>query len=127
MHARWSTFFFICQIPVINDLPVGENLQDHMFFLLQVDIDKPYSQTPDKVNSWSTWLQYHLFGTGECFLPKRFGFPKIWSFCKRLPHYQFKTSTYLPFTFCSMLRRLYIYIIYYKRDFAISDLVISGI
>lgn len=54
------------QIPVVADLPVGENLQDH------INLDTPtftvprhVSFTTDRVNSWLSTLKYELFGTGE--------------------------------------------------------------
>ncbi|KAL5020099.1 hypothetical protein ScPMuIL_002991 [Solemya velum] len=52
------------KIPVVADLPVGENLEDHMATILQVDIARPYSVHPETLDSISTKLQYQLFGTG---------------------------------------------------------------
>ncbi|KAH9504711.1 hypothetical protein Btru_062622 [Bulinus truncatus] len=52
------------KIPVVSDRPVGENLQDHLFFDLGVTIREPLSSPFDSLKSWSTYLQYKLFGTG---------------------------------------------------------------
>lgn len=52
------------KIPVIADLPVGENVQDHTMFFVKADINDSISVTTDKVNNWWTWIQYHVFGTG---------------------------------------------------------------
>ncbi len=51
---------------MIADLPVGKNLKDHVFVDLPYTIDKPIALTPREFNSWSTALQYQLFGTGKC-------------------------------------------------------------
>ena len=54
----------VLQIPVIADLPVGDNLQDHLMTLLRVLIDKPLSTSPQMINKpWSLW-QYDLLRTG---------------------------------------------------------------
>ncbi|KAK3583881.1 hypothetical protein CHS0354_033654 [Potamilus streckersoni] len=52
-------------IPVVADLPVGENLIDHVMFFVKADISKPVSYTPDKVNTTFNQLMYHFFGTGS--------------------------------------------------------------
>ncbi|KAK3084176.1 hypothetical protein FSP39_009567 [Pinctada imbricata] len=52
------------QIPVIKDLPAGIGLQDHVMFFVKASISAKISATPDKINSWWTWIQYYLFGTG---------------------------------------------------------------
>ena len=51
-------------IPVVADLPVGENLQDHQMVFLFSDINKPYSVTPAIATSLWTWVKYHLLGQG---------------------------------------------------------------
>ncbi|XP_076442482.1 alcohol dehydrogenase [acceptor]-like [Babylonia areolata] len=53
------------KIPVVADLPVGENLQDHLMFLYQVGVREPVSATPEQLNSFWTWLQHALFKTGH--------------------------------------------------------------
>ncbi len=56
------------QIPVLADLPVGENLLDHVFVDIPFLVDGDIAITPQRLNSWSTNLQYKLFGTGLVFL-----------------------------------------------------------
>ncbi|XP_076442799.1 uncharacterized protein LOC143281473 [Babylonia areolata] len=53
------------EIPVVTDLPVGENLHDHLFFDYQVGVREPISATPEQLTSSWTWLQYTLFKTGH--------------------------------------------------------------
>ena len=54
------------QINVIVDLPVGEHLQDHLKSDMGLfGIPGPHSLTPEKMNSWSEWFKYALFGTGN--------------------------------------------------------------
>ncbi|XP_013405469.1 uncharacterized protein LOC106170227 isoform X8 [Lingula anatina] len=53
------------QIPVEADLPVGENLEDHiMTDIATFLIDKPLSITEDKVLSVSSFFDYLLYGKG---------------------------------------------------------------
>jgi len=52
------------KIDVKADLPVGENLQDHLLVYMLSPISEDISITDDKVNSWSTYLRYKLLGTG---------------------------------------------------------------
>jgi len=52
------------KIPVKADLPVGENLQDHLLIHMISPISEDIGITMDKANSWTTYLQYTLFGTG---------------------------------------------------------------
>ncbi|XP_041352661.1 glucose dehydrogenase [FAD, quinone]-like [Gigantopelta aegis] len=52
------------KIPVVADLPVGDNLQDHPATILRVLIDEPLSINGDKLTStWTQWM-YSLFKTG---------------------------------------------------------------
>ncbi|XP_045203916.2 glucose dehydrogenase [FAD, quinone]-like [Mercenaria mercenaria] len=51
-------------IPLVANLPVGENLQDHQMLLMFSDINKPSSLTADVVTSWWTALRYYMFGDG---------------------------------------------------------------
>ncbi len=46
------------------NLPVGENLKDHMYVDMAYTIEKPIAITPDESNSWSASINYQLFGTG---------------------------------------------------------------
>ena len=51
-------------IPVLLDLPVGENLQDHMLMFVMTSFNRSDGITKPKANSWLTELQYKLFKTG---------------------------------------------------------------
>ncbi|XP_053380093.1 glucose dehydrogenase [FAD, quinone]-like [Mercenaria mercenaria] len=51
-------------IPLVANLPVGENLQDHQMVFMYSNINKPFSTTVDVVTSWWTWLKYNLLGEG---------------------------------------------------------------
>ncbi|XP_060585043.1 oxygen-dependent choline dehydrogenase-like [Ruditapes philippinarum] len=51
-------------IPVVADLPVGENLQDHIFFGLHSKINKSIGLTQESFKSFSSLISYQLFGTG---------------------------------------------------------------
>lgn len=51
-------------IPVIADLPVGENLQDHLMFPFAIESNVTWSITPDQITSFWSNLQYNVFGTG---------------------------------------------------------------
>ncbi|XP_070179795.1 glucose dehydrogenase [FAD, quinone]-like isoform X2 [Littorina saxatilis] len=53
------------KIPVVADLPVGDNLHDHLFFDYQVAVKEPVGVTPSDLTSFWTWLQYTLFKTGH--------------------------------------------------------------
>ncbi|KAK3091685.1 hypothetical protein FSP39_021858 [Pinctada imbricata] len=52
------------KIPVISDLPVGNNLNDHMMFYVPASLDKPLSLTNERVNTTWNNLIYHVFKTG---------------------------------------------------------------
>lgn len=52
------------KIPVIADLPVGQNLQDHLFFEFSIALDQAVSATKEVQESLWTWLKLKLFGTG---------------------------------------------------------------
>lgn len=51
-------------IPVVSDLPVGKNLQDHLFFEYSIGVNKSVSATPEWQESLLSQIQYRLFGTG---------------------------------------------------------------
>ncbi|XP_025103510.1 uncharacterized protein LOC112569801 [Pomacea canaliculata] len=53
------------KIPVVADLPVGDNLHDHVFFSYSVGVKKPVGVAPEDLTSFWTWLQYTLFKTGH--------------------------------------------------------------
>lgn len=53
------------KIPLIKDLPVGENLQDHIGLGgLTFSVNRPVSIVENRVQSVSTALQYAVFGQG---------------------------------------------------------------
>ena len=51
-------------IRVYADLPVGENLQDHMILFVSSGLNTSDSITKSKKDNWLTALKYKLFGTG---------------------------------------------------------------
>ncbi|XP_059159181.1 glucose dehydrogenase [FAD, quinone]-like [Physella acuta] len=52
------------QINVVKDLPVGENLQDHVAFDVGVKIDQPLTISRGQLMDVTTLMQYVLNGTG---------------------------------------------------------------
>ncbi|XP_041354274.1 glucose dehydrogenase [FAD, quinone]-like [Gigantopelta aegis] len=57
------------KIPVVADLPVGENLQDHLMTFLRVLIDKPLSTSAEMISKpWTKW-QYDMLKTGYLTTP----------------------------------------------------------
>ncbi|KAK3795067.1 hypothetical protein RRG08_034100 [Elysia crispata] len=56
-------------IPVVANLPVGENLHDHLFFDMVASIEEPLSWTTTDFTSWWSLLRYQLFGTGALNVP----------------------------------------------------------
>lgn len=56
------------QIPVVADLPVGDNLHDHLYFDYQVGVRDPVGVTPDQLTSFWAWLQYTFFKTGKVYM-----------------------------------------------------------
>ncbi|KAJ8302769.1 hypothetical protein KUTeg_019165 [Tegillarca granosa] len=51
-------------IPVHADLPVGDNLQDHLMLVNEHSINVSYSVTPEKIKSFWTNFQFDWLGTG---------------------------------------------------------------
>jgi len=51
-------------IPVVAELPVGENLQDHQMLIFRNKINKPLSRDLGWRGNWWYDLQYSLLGTG---------------------------------------------------------------
>ncbi|KAL3868338.1 hypothetical protein ACJMK2_041155 [Sinanodonta woodiana] len=51
-------------IPVIADLPVVDNLQDHLMLAVTAGVNITGSFTKKAMSSWWTFAQYFLFGTG---------------------------------------------------------------
>jgi choline dehydrogenase len=56
-------------IPVLLDLPVGNNMQDHLMAFLLTKINKPISLSDDLINSFWTRFSYNLLGTGPLSIP----------------------------------------------------------
>ena len=52
------------QIPVLADLPVGENLLDHVFIDIPFLVDGKIAITPAEISSWKSSLEYDFFGKG---------------------------------------------------------------
>uniref|UniRef100_A0A0B7BFL3 Glucose-methanol-choline oxidoreductase N-terminal domain-containing protein n=1 Tax=Arion vulgaris TaxID=1028688 RepID=A0A0B7BFL3_9EUPU len=57
------------KIPVVTDLPVGENLQDHLMYDIGIKITEPLTATWTNFMSFWSILQYKLFGTGHLSSP----------------------------------------------------------
>lgn len=58
-------FSFLFQIPVLADLPVGDNLQDHlMMYPYFYEIQEPLACTGDQAESLSELLKYLIFRKG---------------------------------------------------------------
>ncbi|KAK7463910.1 hypothetical protein BaRGS_00038076 [Batillaria attramentaria] len=57
------------KIPVVADLPVGNNLHDHVYFDYEVGVKEPVGLTPEDLTSTWTRLQYYLFHTGPLVSP----------------------------------------------------------
>ncbi|XP_055888119.1 glucose dehydrogenase [FAD, quinone]-like [Biomphalaria glabrata] len=51
-------------IPVVADLPVGSNLQDHLFYEYSIGLNQTVSASPEKLDSLWSLLQLKLFGSG---------------------------------------------------------------
>ncbi|GFO03625.1 glucose dehydrogenase [acceptor] [Plakobranchus ocellatus] len=51
-------------IPVVADLPVGENLQDHLFYEFSIGVNQTVSATEAVQESLWTQLKLKLFGSG---------------------------------------------------------------
>ena len=51
---------------MVAELPVGQSLEDHIFTDAgHFTIERPISLTEKKMESFTTKLQYTLFGTGK--------------------------------------------------------------
>ncbi|KAH9508964.1 hypothetical protein Btru_048406 [Bulinus truncatus] len=57
------------KIPVLADLPVGENLQDHVMFEIGFFINRSLTATARSFVSLWSYLQYKLFGKGPLASP----------------------------------------------------------
>lgn len=52
------------KIPVIADLPVGENLHDHSLVEMPVEYTHPDKTTPSAVSAFFDWIYYKLLASG---------------------------------------------------------------
>ena len=59
------TVIQLLQIPVVADLPVGDNLMDHLFVDVPFLVNDSISISPKEIGSWRATLEYEVFGTGE--------------------------------------------------------------
>ena len=58
-------YVFLIQIECIADLPVGDNLQDHLFVVpTDYTIEKPLSNTFERSNSFQEIARYLLTNKG---------------------------------------------------------------
>ena len=46
------------------DLPVGDNLMDHLFVDVPFLVNDSISISPKEIGSWQAALEYEIFGTG---------------------------------------------------------------
>ena len=61
-----SHHFHKFQIELVEDLPVGDNLQDHlMIYPFDYLLDKPLAITGQRAESFSEFMKYTLFGEGS--------------------------------------------------------------
>ena len=49
---------------MIQDLPVGENLQEHVFSNIEYTTETDDTFLPENIDSLKSTIQYTLFGTG---------------------------------------------------------------
>jgi len=57
--------FCVLQIPVVANLPVGENLQDHVYpFGIEYTIKEKIAITDEQAKSLWSLLDYLIFGLG---------------------------------------------------------------
>ena len=65
-HRRLFHTIYIIQIEVVADLPVGDNLQDHvMVYPFDYEVDKPVAVTGQRADSFAEIAKYRLFGDGK--------------------------------------------------------------
>ena len=50
---------------MIQDLPVGENLQEHVFSNIEYTTETDDTFLPENIDSLKSTIQYTLFGTGN--------------------------------------------------------------
>ena len=57
----------LLQIPMIQDLPVGENLQEHVFSNIEYTTETDDTFLSENTDSLKSTIEYALFGTGNSF------------------------------------------------------------
>ncbi len=73
ISINFSSFFIFkfFQIPIVADLPVGDNLQDHlMIYPFDYEVPEPIAITVERANSFYESTIYDLYGGGmktNCF------------------------------------------------------------
>ncbi|KAK3584940.1 hypothetical protein CHS0354_021822 [Potamilus streckersoni] len=90
------------RIPLIADLPVGENLQDHMLLPLTTGVNITGSVTEKAMSSWWTFAQYYLFGTGYFSSP----LVEVVAHVNTEKNKEFKTAPDIQFMFISGLPKV---------------------
>ena len=65
MYYIFATEVNILQIPILADLPVGENLMDHITTDISFLVNDTISITPSEISSLKAYLEYELFGQGN--------------------------------------------------------------
>ncbi|GFO28419.1 glucose dehydrogenase [Plakobranchus ocellatus] len=86
-------------IPVAADLPVGENLQDHVMVDIAVMINESYSYRMDDFTSPWALMQYYLFGSGALHVPNAL---EVGSFHKVTPESKEKDWPDLQLNFMNL-------------------------
>ena len=65
MLIKLLVWWFFCQIPLVADLPVGNNLQDHLWISKSLTINQSLSVLPAKAAKWLQIAQYLFNGGGK--------------------------------------------------------------
>ena len=65
LFTNFLTAANILQIPRVADLPVGENLLDHLFTDIPFIVNGTIAITPAEISSWKSNLQYDFFRKGN--------------------------------------------------------------
>ncbi len=64
-RVKFEISSHLWQIPVLADLPVGENLLDHLFIDVDFTVEGDVSLTSRLIHhTWWTKLEHSIFGTG---------------------------------------------------------------
>ncbi len=64
-HGKLTDYISPFQIPLVSDLPVGDNMEDHVIlFPFDFEVPEPISITPARVESFYESTIYDLNGGG---------------------------------------------------------------